>query len=200
MRRHARVPVCWLRIASGVVGSVVCLAGCGPAAEEAAPAPSAATEWASPAPVVDTARAVAASASGSWGQTVYVPSYSHIYYQDGTREFGLTTTLSIRNTDPVFPVTVTRVQYNASSGRPLRQYAEAALRLPPLASHAVVVDERDTAGGVGAHFLVEWRADRPVSVPLVEAVMIGTAGTQGLSFVSRGQVVRPLESGQAEAR
>ncbi|MBU2627056.1 MAG: DUF3124 domain-containing protein, partial [Proteobacteria bacterium] len=36
----------------------------------------------------------------SYGQTIYVPAYSHIYIGDRERPFLLTVTLSIRNIDP----------------------------------------------------------------------------------------------------
>ena len=48
------------------------------------------------------------------------------------------------------------------------------------------MDEQDKSGGLGANFLVEWVAEQPVYGPVVEAVMIGTAGTQAISFVSTG--------------
>lgn len=129
------------------------------------------------------------------GQTVYVPVYSHIYHQDGTREFDLTTTLSVRNTDPERAITIAAVGYHDSGGRLVRSYTPRPLHLGPLASEAFVVEDRDRTGGVGANFLVEWHAGGSVSAPLVEAVMISTAQSQGLSLISRGQAVRTL--GQA---
>lgn len=124
------------------------------------------------------------------GQTVYVPVYSHIYFEDEGREIDLTATLSVRNTDPEHPITVAAVRYYDSAGRLVRQYGEEAVPLPPLGSRAYVVAEDDRTGGVGANFLVEWRAGAPVSAPIAEAVMISTASTQGISFVSRGEAVR----------
>lgn len=155
--------------------------------------PEAAEATASPVPErpspADTAEVLL---EGVVRQTVYVPVYSHIYHQDGTREFNLTATLSIRNTDPDHAITISAVRYNDSAGRLVRQYLEAPLQLTPLASRPFVVEEQDKAGGVGANFIVEWQAGTTVSAPLIEAVMISTASTQGLSFVTRGQVVRPL--------
>lgn len=130
---------------------------------------------------------------GDIGQTVYVPVYSHIYHQDGTRELNLTATLSIRNTDPEHTITVTAVRYFDSSGSLVRSYLDQPLVLQPLASKSYVVEERDKAGGVGANFIVQCQAGTIVSTPIIEAVMISTASTQGLSFVTRGEVVRPLD-------
>lgn len=120
---------------------------------------------------------------------VYVPVYSHIYTQDGSREFNLTATLSIRNTDRAAALVVTAVRYYDSAGQLVREYVAAPLRLGPLASVPFVVEERDLTGGVGANFVVEWGAEQPVSAPIIEAVMISTASQQGISFVSRGEVI-----------
>jgi hypothetical protein len=49
--------------------------------------------------------------------------------------------------------------------------------------------EGDTVGGSGANFLVKWQAKSKVNPPLIEGVMIGTRSGQGISFVSRGQVI-----------
>ncbi|MDT0630820.1 DUF3124 domain-containing protein [Rubrivirga sp. S365] len=126
------------------------------------------------------------------GQTVYVPAYSHIFHQDGTRELDLTTTLSVRNTDPERAITVASVGYYDSGGRRVRGYAERPFQLGPLSSEAFVVEARDRTGGVGATFLVEWEAAAEVSPPIVEAVMVSTAQNQGISLLTRGRVVRSL--------
>lgn len=57
-----------------------------------------------------------------------------------------------------------------------------------------VVAEHDTTGGSGANFIVVWSADRPVSDPVIESVMISTRAGQDLSFTSRGvPIVRSQE-------
>ncbi len=43
---------------------------------------------------------------------------------------------------------------------------------------------------MGANFLVEWTADGLVSPPVIETVMLGTGGAQGVSFITEG---RPVE-------
>ena len=125
----------------------------------------------------------------STGQVVYVPVYSHVYAGDRQRALDLAVTLSIRSTDPRTPIRLRAVRYAASDGAPVRGYLAAPQTLAPMASASFVVDEGDTAGGSGAHFLVAWDADAPAAAPVVEAVMIGTASQQGISFVTQG---RPL--------
>lgn len=134
------------------------------------------------------------SAPPAVSRVVYVPDYSHIYHGSNLRRFGLTTTLSIRNTDPDRSITVTSVRYYNTEGELDRRFLEDPRRLGPLGTVEFVVAEHDTTGGSGANFIVEWSADRPVSEPVIESVMISTRSGQGLSFTSRGvPLVRPQE-------
>ena len=119
----------------------------------------------------------------------YVPVYSHIYFRDQRRSIDLAVTLSVRNTDPERAITVSAVRYYDTAGRLLHAYLRAPVRLGPMASAEYVVAERDAPGGTGANFLVEWRADQRVTDPIVEAVMISTESSLGISFTSVG---RPL--------
>ena len=123
------------------------------------------------------------------GQVLYVPAYSHIFAGTASGEFNLTTTLSLRNTDRNESITITSVRYYDSAGVVVRAYLEEPHQLGPLASTAFVVEERDTTGGVGASFIVEWSAQEPVTAPVVEAVMISTASSQGLSFITSARVL-----------
>ncbi|MFZ5573430.1 MAG: DUF3124 domain-containing protein [Thermodesulfobacteriota bacterium] len=123
------------------------------------------------------------------GQTVYAAVYSHIYSGDRERPIYLAATLSIRNTDLHQPIRIIGVDYHDSEGRLLTKYLAAPIALPPLSSTRYVIKESDKSGGSGACFIVRWNADRKVVPPLVESVMIGTRGQQGISFTSRGQVI-----------
>lgn len=137
------------------------------------------------------------SASGSEGrmstrlakkQTLYVPVYSHVYIHDGV-PFRLTATLSIRNTDAANPLFVESVRYYDSAGKLLRQYLDQPLEIAPHATSEFLVEERDTLGGSGANFVVEWATENPLTQPVVEAVMIGASSQQGISFVCPAVVI-----------
>lgn len=163
------------------------LAGCGGTAEEGnRPDAEAAAEAEAPAPAGDSA-----VVSG----TVYVADYSHIYYGSDRTRFPLTTTLSVRNTDPERSITVLSVRYYNSAGELARRFLEEPRRLGPLGTADFVVAEHDISGGTGANFIVEWSATRPVSRPLIESVMIGTRSGQGISLTSRGQPIDRSEAG-----
>lgn len=125
----------------------------------------------------------------SRGQAIYVPAYSHIYIGDREHPFYLTVTLSIRNTDPQAPLTLTRADYFDSEGKPLRSFIKEPFVIAPFSSKRFVVSESDKEGGSGASFLVKWQAEKPINQPIIETIMIGTRSQQGISFTSRGQVI-----------
>lgn len=125
----------------------------------------------------------------SMGQTVYVAIYSHIYSGNKARPFDLAAILSIRNTDISYPVTIVSAKYYDTDGQMLREYLSEPLQLKALASTRYIIMESDKAGGSGAKFVVKWKSEKKVNPPIIEAVMIGTHSGQGISFVSRGQVI-----------
>jgi len=126
----------------------------------------------------------------SAGQIVYVPIYSHIYSGVKGRPFDLAATLSIRNTDPKYPISIVSVKFYDTEGKLVKEYLDAPVILKALASTRYIITEGEKAGGSGANFMVIWNSEKEVNPPIIEGVMIGTHSGQGISFVSRGQVIR----------
>lgn len=124
------------------------------------------------------------------GQTVYVPAYSQIYYGDKEHAFDLTVTLSVRNTDTQHAITLLSVEYYDAEGKRLKNYIDGDTKIAPMASVRYIVNESDRSGGAGASFRVRWKSDAAVTAPLIETVMVSTRAQQGISFTSRGVVVR----------
>ncbi len=126
----------------------------------------------------------------SKGQMLYVPVYSHIYAGNRELPLLLTVTLSVRNVDSKYPITVTSVDYYGTKGEILKKYLDQTVTLGPMESTHYIVPQNEKEGGAGANFIVTWKAEKPVNPPLVEAVMIG-AGSQygGISFTSRAQTM-----------
>lgn len=127
-------------------------------------------------------------------QVVYLPVYSHTYINDSADPYRLSATVTVRNVDPRYALVLDSVRYHDSQGRVIRSYVEHSTELAPLGSVEYFVRPSDTRGGTGASVLVAWSAREPVSPPLVEAVMVGTTGGQGVSFLSRGIVIEGLGS------
>lgn len=126
----------------------------------------------------------------SKGQTVYVPVYSHIYSGNRENPFYLAVTISIRNTDPRNSITITTADYRDSNGKVLRRYIQTPIRLNPFSATRYVIKESDKSGGSGASFIVKWVSGQEVNPPIIESVMITTQSQQGISFSSRGQVIK----------
>ncbi len=115
----------------------------------------------------------------------YVPIYSHVYAAGG-HPYLLEATLSIRNTNVEHQVFVRSVRYYDTTGELEKTYVDKVIRLDPLETLEFVVEHRDTTGGSGANFIVEWAATEQVDVPIVDAVMVGITGTQAFSFSRAG--------------
>lgn len=126
----------------------------------------------------------------NYQEIVYVPVFSDIYYLDGTNRFLLTTTLSVRNISLTDNAYVLSVIFNDSYGKPLRNFITSPILLKALESIEFVVEDKEKKGGAGASFIVVWGGNRNANQILIQSVMIGTAGQQGISFMAKGEVIR----------
>ncbi len=125
-------------------------------------------------------------------QLVYVPSYSHIYYHRGV-PFLLETTLSIRNIDQEHSIFLKSIVYFNTDGKLVKKYLDKTIKLMPFQTIEFLVEDRDSSGGSGANFLVEWRAENEVDHPLIETVMVGVSGSRAISFSRSGVGVSSLK-------
>jgi len=130
----------------------------------------------------------------SSGQTVYVPAYQSIAIavSKKPRRLPLTTTLSIRNTDPERQITIVSVKYFAANGYLIKNLLEKPETLDPLGVMSFVPEgPKEKREEAETSFIVIWKAvGKEASWPIMQAVMIGAAGQQGISFVCDGQVIR----------
>jgi uncharacterized protein DUF3124 len=132
----------------------------------------------------------------SRGQTVYVPVYSRVIYEEPFKEGGqpstamFSTMLSIRNVDTTNSIFVRLVLYYATEGKLISEEKSAERNLAPLETESIFISYRDKSGGTGANYIVVWEADTPVDVPIIETVNIHYVGTQMSAFTNRGQPIR----------
>jgi hypothetical protein len=136
--------------------------------------------------------AAAGSPSSTDGTIVYVPVYSslHLGVSAKAQTVELAATVSVRNTSSVHPITLQWVRYYDSLGKKVRDYLEQPAVLPPLGSVEFVIQRADTAGGPGANFLIRWNGPADIDEPLIEAVMLSQEVNLGVSFTSRGRMVK----------
>jgi hypothetical protein len=117
---------------------------------------------------------------------IYVPTYSHIYVDEGEAE-DLAVTLSIRNVSTERSLVLNVVAYYDTSGKLIEDYLDADVVLGPLETVEYFVRVTDRRGGSGSNFIVSWRGDSPLVKPLTEAVMVRTrTGNQAYAFATRG--------------
>jgi hypothetical protein len=128
-------------------------------------------------------------ASAGAGQTIYVPAYSAVAIANNSQLYQLAITLGVRNTDRSLPIVIHSIRYHRQDGSLVRDFLKTPVRVAPLAVLEFFIHEDDTSGGTASSFLVDWAGNPAVSAPVVETVMVGTAGTQGISFTCPGRVV-----------
>ncbi len=129
--------------------------------------------------------------SDSYKETLYVPIYRDVYHIDQLRLLPLTTTLSLRNMGITDSVYIYCVDHYNTQGKKIRQYMDdkSMLTLGPLESYDLVVVKKDKQGGTGDNFIVQWGRTTGDSQLLVEALMINTTGSQGLSVITEGKII-----------
>ncbi|GGX33436.1 DUF3124 domain-containing protein [Aquimarina muelleri] len=123
---------------------------------------------------------------------VYVPIYSDIYNKTKDHRFQLTATLSIRNISPKDSLFLENVDYYDTQGNFVRAYIKKPIYLKPLESIEYVIEEKDTIGGSGANFLINWGAHREIN-PLFQGIMVGVLGQQGFAFTTEGTTVLNMD-------
>lgn len=126
-------------------------------------------------------------------ETDYLPVYSDIYHQDGTKRFPITATISIRNTSLADSAYIQSATYHDSFGKLLRSYLDSTLLLLPMESIEFVVEEGEKAGGAGANFIIDWAATTYNDQILIQSIMIGTYGQQGISFLTEAKVIKSIK-------
>ena len=124
-------------------------------------------------------------------QVLYVSAYSEIPYGEG-RQLRLATTLTIRNVDRQNTITVRTADYYDAHGKLIQGYVDGLVELKPLGTMSIVIAESDRRAGVCASFIVEWASSSPSIPPIVETIMVGTAGSQGVSFTGDSRVLEEI--------
>ena len=123
----------------------------------------------------------------SSGETVYVSIYSNIFSGPKKVPLELAAMLSIRNTDPKYPIIILKADYYDTSGKMIENYVKKPIKLKSLESTYLYLKEYDKRGGHGANFIIKWQAEKKVNLPIIEGVMI--SARQGISFICPGQII-----------
>ena len=126
--------------------------------------------------------------------TFYVPVFSNIYHgnldsRGKPASLLLSAMLSIRNTDPAHGITVRSVRFHDSGGKLVKEYYDRPKSIGPLGSTEIFIENKDSAGGPGASFIVAWDAESPVNQPIMDTVSAYVFGTQTAIFTAPGRPI-----------
>lgn len=134
----------------------------------------------------------------SSGQTLYLPVYSHIWHGD---RMGLnkspTTSLvsvliSIRNTSLKTPIKILSARYYSTEGRLLKEYLAKPVLLSTMGTLEFFVERRESEGGSGANFVIQWDSTTTTNPPVVEALHADIkSGNHALAFIT---TARPIQA------
>lgn len=115
----------------------------------------------------------------------YLPIYRQIFNQEDKLNHKLSITVSIRNTSPSDTIFLKKITYHNTEGLIIRSYLGKTVYLKPLETIDFGVAENTEKQGIGSSFIFEWASRNILNKPLFEAVMLMTAGQQGISFTSK---------------
>lgn len=132
----------------------------------------------------------------SSGQTLYLPIYSRIWHGDrvSDRKYPadspLSALVSIRNTSLKSPVRIISARYYNTEGKLLGEYLPKPVVVNALGTLELFVERRESEGGSGANFIIQWDSAAPTNPPLVEAVHADIrGGVHAMAFVTTARAL-----------
>lgn len=139
----------------------------------------------------------AAEAELSRGQLLYLPVYSQIWHGDlGTHDNNprnrlVSALISIRNTSLLKPIRVISARYYSTNGKLLKEYIASPVEISAMSTLELFVERRESAGGSGANFVIEWDSVVATNAPIVEALHADiTSGSYALTFITSAKPIR----------
>lgn len=132
-----------------------------------------------------------ADLSRTKGQTVYLSVYPQFDRAKNMAPKYLFTTITIRNTDMKYPITVVSIKYYDSNGKLNKNALKNPLMINPLASISKRFKEMElkTGGGMAGCFIIMWKSEKIVNEPLIEGIMVGTGTGKTETLIFHGQVI-----------
>jgi hypothetical protein len=133
----------------------------------------------------------------SSGQTLYLPIYSKIWHGDrvvqGTYPIDslVSALISIRNTSLKTSIKIVSARYYSTEGKLLKEYLTKPESISPMGTLELFVERKESEGGSGANFIIQWEASTPTNPPIVEAIHADIrSGQQGIVFTTTARSIR----------
>jgi hypothetical protein len=130
-----------------------------------------------------------ATPTHSRGQVIMLPVHDNVLIGPKKRALTLSGSFLAINPNPDKPLQLTSIVLYDQQGDLLQTLLAAPQELAPLANLRYEVPKLKVRGAL----LIEWRAKAPVSPLYLEALYVGAAGQQGISFTTQGQVIKELK-------
>lgn len=133
----------------------------------------------------------------SRGETLYLPVYSKIWHGDLIQDNKypqdslLSALISVRNTSLKTSIRVISARYYSTDGKLIKEYIATPKLINPMGTLELFVERRETAGGSGANFIIQWDAATATNAPIVQAVHADIrGGSHALSFITTARPVQ----------
>lgn len=133
----------------------------------------------------------------SQGQTLYLPIYSHIWHGnkivDGKYpvKSQVSALVSIRNTSLKTPIRITTARYYSTDGKLLKEFLPKPVEIGVMGTLELFVERKESEGGSGANFIIQWDAASTTNPPVVEAVHADIkGGGPALTFITTARPIR----------
>lgn len=140
---------------------------------------------------------VMASEEATLGQSLYLPVYSHLWHGDragsdkAPSKSLLSVLVSIRNTSLKMPIRVTSARYYSTEGKLIKEYLGKPVTLAAMGTHELFVERKDSEGGSGANFVIQWDSATPTNSPVVEALHADIkSGNHALTFITTAHPIQ----------
>jgi len=131
------------------------------------------------------------------GQTLYLPIYSKIWYGDRVVENRyplerfLSALVSIRNVSFKTPIRVLSARYYNTDGKLISEFVPKPVTIGTMGTYELFIERKESEGGSGANFVIQWDSLMPTNPPVVEAVHADISGPRTLSFVTSAHPIQP---------
>jgi hypothetical protein len=133
----------------------------------------------------------------SQGQTVYLPIYSHIWHGnkvvDGKYpvKSQVSALVSIRNTSLKTPIRITTARYYSTDGKLLKEFLAKPVEIGAMGTLELFVERKESEGGSGANFIIQWDAAASTNPPMIEAIHADIkGGGPALTFITTARPIR----------
>lgn len=122
--------------------------------------------------------------------STFLSIYSQIYLRTVNDQAELTTTVSLHNPNINEQIYIDKAVYYNTEGKAIRTYFDKTIYINPMETVQIIIDGIDNEGGTGANFVFDWKIKPGTNEPIMEAIMISTYSSQGISFVTTGKRIK----------